>query len=352
MQENLYTSSSDKPKLVTYIKIIIFVILLIPSVYYIGLKYSSASTENVINTYNQKRFGDFYALPKNSLDIVFLGSSHSYCTFDPEIFDKELGTSSFQMGMPLQHMDATYFTLLEILNYQKPKLVVLEVYWDMLDDKIESKQATMLFQVLNNKELENRYIKEVFPLSEKVKFKTNIFKYQKDYFAFKNNEMKKSFKNKFSVNDKTVEKQQGTEEYRSKGYTYCDYNMLPDEFDKTNQFRNFDAKNWKIDETQKQYLQNIIDLCKNNDIKIVLVTAPIANVSFDYIKNNYENINSVFNNIADNNNLYYIDYNIINKEEKLLTNDNFRDDAHLNHSGVEIVDNHFIKWLKNNNVFN
>jgi len=29
-----------------------------------------------------------------------------------------------------------------------------------------------------------------------------------------------------------------------------------------------------------------------------------------------------------------------------LTNDNFRDDAHLNHSGVEIVDKYFANWLR------
>ena len=54
-----------------------------------------------------------------------------------------------------------------------------------------------------------------------------------------------------------TEKQEGVEKYRSKGYTYCNYNMLPDEMDKTNQFKGLDGKDWNINEIQKKYLQKI-----------------------------------------------------------------------------------------------
>ena len=77
-----------------------------------------------------------------------------------------------------------------------------------------------------------------------------------------------------------------------------------------------------------------------------MVTAPIANVSMEYIKN-YDKIHSQLEKISeDAMSEDYIDYNIVNSEEHLLENENFRDDAHLNDSGVEIVDKHFSKWLK------
>ena len=47
----------------------------------------------------------------------------------------------------------------------------------------------------------------------------------------------------------------------------------------------------------------------------------------------------------------YIDYNVINQQIGMLTNENFRDDAHLNDSGVQIVDRHFINWLTENTSF-
>lgn len=335
-----------KKTLIFTLKVIFFTAALVPFVYKLGIKYSAASTENKINNYNESRWNDFYALPENSLDVVFLGSSHSYCTFDPEIFDSRLGTSSFQLGMPLQHMDTTYYTLKEVLNYQKPECVVLEVYWDMLDDEFELTQAGYLFQVMRNEELENEYISDVFPLSEKIKYSVPSFRYQADYFAFKTADWKTRIENKYDVSMPAAAKQEGTEQYRSKGYTYCDYHMLPDEFDKTNQFKGLDGSKWKINKTQQKYLIKLTDLCKENEINILWVTAPIANVSMDFIKD-YDGIHNTIQKLADENNILYTDYNIINREKNMLTNDNFRDDAHLNHTGVEIVDADFAEILAN-----
>ena len=341
MADNLFISNF-KRRLFYGIKGILFICALIPMIFVVGNKYSVASTENQINNYNESRWNEFYNLPKNSIDMVFLGSSHSYCTFDPENFDTVLGTNSYQLGMPLQHMDSTYFTLLEVLNYQKPKKVVVEVYWDMLDDEFELTQAGYLFQVLRNPELEKQYIKEVFPLSQKLMYNTDIFRYQSDYFAYRNSKLKKTLEAKYGVYTPATEKQEGIEKYRSKGYTYCNYHMLPDEMDKTNQFKNFDGKEWKINETQKKYLQKLIDTCNNNNIEVIMVTAPIAPVSYNYIEN-YDDIHNVFQKLADENKLVYLDFNIINAQEHILTNDNFRDDAHLNDSGVKIVDKYMIE---------
>ncbi len=346
MAENSFISSFKK-WLIFFVKLALFVICLYYLIEYIGIKYAAATTENLINNYNESRWNEFYAQPKDSLDMVFIGSSHSYCTFDPEIIDKGLGTNSYQMGMPLQHMDSTYYTLREILNYQKPKTVVVEVYWDMLDDEFELTQAGYLFQVMKNSELEKEYIREVFPLSEKIMYNINIFRYQKDYFAYRNSKLKEKIENNCGVSLPAAQRQQGTEKYRSKGYTYCDYHMLPDEFDKTNQFKNLDGRDWEINDTQVKYLEKIVSLCKDNNIDVIFVTAPIANVSLDYIKN-YDDIHNEIQKIADGNNVRYLDFNTANRNEKLFTHDNFRDDAHLNHSGVEIADRYFIDWFKKN----
>lgn len=219
MQGNLYISNFKKI-CVFLAKISLFIAMLIPIIFYIGNRYSLASTENVINKFSEKRFEDFYKTPKNTLDMIFVGSSHSYCTFDPQIFDKMLGTSSFQMGMPLQYPDSTYYTIKEILNYQKPKVIVMEMYWDLLKNDFELNQAKTFFQVLDNEKLKKEYIKNGFPLAEKVKYSVDILKYQSDYFAFKGNELQQKIKNKFKLKDKINKKQIGTEKYLAKGYVY------------------------------------------------------------------------------------------------------------------------------------
>lgn len=80
------------------------------------------------------------------------------------------------------------------------------------------------------------------------------------------------------------------------------------------------------------------------------MTAPVAVVSMDYIKN-YDEIHEKMADLAKEVNAPYVDYNLVNRQTQMLTNENFRDDAHLNDSGVKIVDEHFADWLVQNTVF-
>ncbi|HCT65692.1 MAG TPA: hypothetical protein DIC60_10580 [Lachnospiraceae bacterium] len=312
-----------------------------------GRSYSLAAEENTINAFTSQRMDEFYDQPKNNIDTVFIGSSHCYCTFDPQIIDGYLHTNSWQLGTPSQHPDTSYYLLREVFNYQRPKTVVMELYWDVMDDEFEPKQADSLFEVLRNEKLKEEYISQVFPTGDKVKYAIPAIRYQQEYFAYKAKDMEKEIEEKYDLTKNEAEKDNGVEYYQGKGYVYCDTTMSKSEYDKTNQFKYFNGSNWDFNSTQKKYLEKIIDLCKSQGTELIFVTAPVANVSMDFIQN-YSKVNQKVSEFAQKNQVAYIDYNIINKEENLLTNENFRDDAHLNDSGVKIVDNHFAQWLKSN----
>ena len=59
------------------IKFLIYAICVVVLFQQMGLRYQEAASHNIINAFTQKRFEDFYALPQNSLNMVFIGSSHS-----------------------------------------------------------------------------------------------------------------------------------------------------------------------------------------------------------------------------------------------------------------------------------
>ena len=75
-----------------------------------------------------KRWEACYKVPKNKLDIVFLGSSHSYTTYYPEMIDSSLKINSFNMASNSQQIDQLYFNLKEILKYQKPNIIFIELF--------------------------------------------------------------------------------------------------------------------------------------------------------------------------------------------------------------------------------
>ncbi len=348
MEQRLYISSFRK-FILLLLKTLLFCGLMAAAAAWLGETYKQASKENVINRYNEQRFSEFYE-NDNTYDLIFVGSSHAYCTFDPEIFDAELGTNSYNMGMPLQLTASTYYELRDIFEHQSPKTVIMEVYWGVMTEDFQINETTQLFQVMKNDELKAEYIEKVFPLSEKIKYSVDALKYQADYFAFKSDEYDEKIRNLFGVFKPAGETHtSGTESYGTKGFVYCDYNMLPGEYDKTNQFVNTDGRTLEFSEVQLKYLRKIEELCKEEGAQLIFVTAPVAPVSMEYIEN-YEVIHNTINEIAEERGIPYFDYNIMNKEENIVANKNFRDDAHLNYSGAEIVCKHFINLLKEKGI--
>lgn len=323
------------------IRLAIFVIIVFILLSIIGNHFEKISNENQNLTYAKQALDTFYKETKE-VDLIFLGSSHSYCTFDPEYFDEHMGVYSYQLGTPLQHPDTSYYMMKEVLENKSPKSLVLEVYWDMLDDEFELKQADMFLSALKNKELKKKYKEDVFPLNEKIKYGLKSVRYQQDVSAYYNKKLT-DFVDKYKINKNPVSDY--VEYYKDRGFLYTERLMPNEELYTTNQFRNMNAAKWVINQTQKEYIIKLKNLCNKNGVKVYFVTAPIANISMEYIEN-YEIINEKISELAEELEVPYIDYNIINKNENLLSNNNFYDDAHLNNSGAVIIQEHFINWLK------
>ena len=71
----------------------------------------------------------FYSIEENSLDVLFLGSSHLYYGVQPNVLWKEQGITSYVMGSPEQTAATSYYLLKEAFRYQKPKVVAMESYY-------------------------------------------------------------------------------------------------------------------------------------------------------------------------------------------------------------------------------
>ncbi len=338
MRGNSSTSNSKTLKLLKFLKLSFFALAVFTVYVYLSHSYEYAASKNKINEWNKQRFDDFYATKKNSLDLVFIGSSHSYCTFDPELFDSALGINSFQMGMPLQLPDGSYYTLQEILESQAPRAVVMELYFGVLDKPFDLKQAEALFLVMKNERLKAEYMRNVFGLGEKIKYYLKPIRYQQDFLSYKNKELLSFLDEKFGLKAKKIE-QTGEEYYKTKGFIYCDYNIPPEKIGVANQFNGYDGKNWSFNDKQKQYVEKIIDLCKQKDITLLFTTAPLANTSLERITN-YSAIYNSIKTFADKHGVLYFDFNT---EAEIFKDADFRDDAHLNYTGAQKAARFFIE---------
>jgi len=72
-------------------------------------------------------WGRYLKEPENSVDVLFFGSSISYCDVVPPVIWEEAGITSYVMAGPEQTLPITYYYLRETLKTQSPKVIFVEV---------------------------------------------------------------------------------------------------------------------------------------------------------------------------------------------------------------------------------
>lgn len=83
----------------------------------------------------------FYQMEKDSIDVLFLGSSCAAAGFDPQAVYDSYGIRSYNLGCEGQSLLTSYYWLKEALRFQTPKVVILETFFVFLYDRFEALNA-------------------------------------------------------------------------------------------------------------------------------------------------------------------------------------------------------------------
>ena len=87
-----------KGKIKTLLSVLVFCILFL----LVGQMFRYLLTDDS-GSYTRMTFHEMYE--QDNIDILFVGSSHCYRSFVPEILDKKLNRSTFNIGTSSQKMD-------------------------------------------------------------------------------------------------------------------------------------------------------------------------------------------------------------------------------------------------------
>ncbi len=68
-----------------------------------------------------------YATDRNTIDVLFVGSSHVYGDINPDVIWREQGFSSFDMAISGQDAPAAYHYTMEALKTQSPQVVMVDL---------------------------------------------------------------------------------------------------------------------------------------------------------------------------------------------------------------------------------
>ena len=92
------------------------------------LSFVTVSFFNVLTWKSTEGINGLNKLPKERTDVLFLGSSHSYCTVNTAILWEEHGIAAVDLSESAQVFPIEYHYLREALKTQRPKVVCMELF--------------------------------------------------------------------------------------------------------------------------------------------------------------------------------------------------------------------------------
>lgn len=296
-------------------KIALFFLLLITLFSYFNSVFKS--NDEFVNVYD-----DFKNQKK--VDILFLGSSHSYCSYNPKIIDSVIGAKSFNFGTASLSVYGFNALFTEALKYQKPNILIIDVFQEIMvkpEDKKEKGFHLKFLDHLSNLSIEkHKTINSIFSLKEYPGVYATIFRNHENWFKIKYLKLdrKASPSTYFNL---------------YKGHRSFLLKTDTTKLLEYNNFKTFKPKRVLKDTTiiskkVKEELVSVIKRAKNNNIQVLLIVAPDLRVQFRDFKFFDE-----LDNIALENKIQFLNLNEYYEELNLNLND-FLDIQHLNGKGA------------------
>jgi hypothetical protein len=236
---------------------------------------------------------------KGDVDILFLGSSHTYRGFDPRNFQNK---KTFNLGTSSQTPIQTKVLLQRYLNNFRPKLVMYEVYPEIFSlDGVESS-----IDLFSNDQIDFKSLLLAINYNNIITYNSLFCGIITDILNLKKNYNEPIHK--------------GTETYINGGYVESKLRYF--------KYITYPSRQWRINEKQLIEFNSCLTILRSRNIKVILIFAPITTRLYNSYSNN-KYVDSVFKSYQ----LEYYNFNQI-----LSVNDSlhFLDNNHLNQLGVKL----------------
>lgn len=290
-------------------KIIVRFIFAIALVCAIGLACSKVKRLFINKTDGIKTIASFYTQEKNSLDIVFVGSSRVFCDINPASIWKDRGVASFDIATGAQPILESELIVKEIFKTQKPKVIAVEV--SQLDENRDFDVLQMESVALGLKPSLDKY---------KLIMKKAPSDMKKDFFFGP-----ALYHGRYSELDREDQNFWLYTEYRNSakaGYKgYFDY-WHKVEFE---EYGDPVVDNVEVNDVTLSALENMRQMCIKNDCQFVMLYSPDIYLH-DYTR---------FHEYAEEHDVKYINGNLCINEMGLSSKEDFIDEGHLNIYGAE-----------------
>ena len=261
----------------------------------------------------------FYNSPKNEYDVMFFGSSNAYCSFNPLVIWEKTGVKSYVFATQQQPIWATYYYMKDAFKRQSPDLAVLDIL--MLSKNDEYYDDGVNYTFCDNMPFSIDKVRLAYASAPKgeqlglllrfLKYHTRWAELEKEDFEYRRGNMSDYSKGFYVLTSKTDKA------------VHTDLENVTDTL--------------PITEKNREYLEKIIKLCQDKNVRLMMVKAPSNSTEED--KKYYNETEK----IAKENGIEFVDYNMYYDEIGLDMREDFFDERHLNIYGAEKFSDYFVE---------
>ena len=254
-----------------------------------------------------------------TVDTIFIGNSHQFCSVDVNLLNREYGWNSILLTSRSQNLKLSYYAILEALEFQRPKTIVLETCAAVdCGEEPDTLAKTSFFDYMpNSSRTKWDAVKAVG--DSPIWYYYPVTALHSNWGDVRLRDFK--LIPKLPVGERYV--------YTIPNCTPLEkWEVIPSE------------QNAPLREESVRWLQKIADICRENDLELILYTAPYQTSDQDQAEYN------AIADFAEENGLRYLNLMYDMDAMGLDFSTDFMDPGHLNMLGQEKLTRYFAEQLE------
>ena len=246
---------------------------------------------------------DIHMVTTEEKQDIFLGTSHGMTNIDPVVVESETGKSGHNLCVGGEYgIDAYYLTKL-MIEKQDPKRIIYEVDPGYFITEKEPGNNYLLFY--HEFPMSKAKVQYFFDAQMKCDFRSVLFPWYEYPLKQELQNMKKTVYQKWNHNYDVSYLKGKTQEYHESGFIER-YPVAPKQMD-TSITRVFTEEAVKAQ--NMEYLEKLIQLCKEEGIEFVAVTTPIPDAALEQYPENYNAAWDYFQKFFEEHEVQYLNFN-------------------------------------------
>lgn len=295
------------------------------------------------NASTRLTFHDFYN--QDNIDIAFVGASHVLRGIDPRVIEDEFDCCCFNLGSASQTYADSYYVLKELIQKNDIKTVFFNVEFCGFPREVDNKKASWIITDyllgVNKYEL----IFNVFDSKDWVSMLFRLCRYKDDITLewCKNNIAAKTCPDywNFATTNPVYD---NYSMYCYKGFCAQYEEKNSSLFIFADNYQEFDTVDLdSFNPLAIEYISKSIELCKENEVEIILFSAPVSRFYIEQ-SGDYSGFIDYMNSYAEEMHVEYIDFNLLLGAD--FSDEYFFDLDHLNYDGAQYFSHIIVGFLR------